>query len=217
MSWTTATADLRIQLSDGATDRYHFRKRCFGEVNGVNKRFKTFEFRRVTDFTVTQGVYLNGVLQAIAKIASDSVSTGEFLLTTAPSASTEGLVEASYFTQWFIDSELTSLLQVASLWANSGTDYTATPPGLIPSVLKYAAAEGYLKMAIRWRTYESSAYKVEDAPRDEVAAKVKDFTDMATVFRKEALDARTEFYKTRQGRALQPLFGSVLGNVQNMP
>lgn len=217
MPWTTALADLRVQLSDGPTDRYHFRKKCFGEVNGVNKRFKTFEFRRVTNFTATQGVYLNGVLQPILKIASDSVSTGEFILTSAPSASSEGLVEASYFTQWFLDSELVSLLQIASLWTVSTSDYTNVPGGLIPAALKYACAEGYLKMATRWRTYDSSVYKVEDAPRDEVSAKVDDFTKMAEAFREEALKARTEYYQNRQGRALQPLSGSILGNIQNMP
>lgn len=217
MPWTTAVPDLRIQLSDGPTDRYHYIKKCFGQVNGSNKRFKTFEFRRVTDFTVTQGVYVNGVLQPIIKIASDSVGTGEFILTSAPGASTDGIIEASYYTQWFLDSELVSLLQIAALWTNSSNDYVNTPPGLIPAVIKYACAEGYLKMATRWRTYESSSYKVEDAPHDEVSAKVADFTKMAQDFRKEALAARTEFYQTRQGRALQPLFGTIQGNIQNMP
>lgn len=217
MAWTTAISDLRIQLSDGATDRYHFRKRCFGEVNGINKRFKTFEFRRVTNFTITSGIYVNDCLLPPNKIAFDNVATGEFILTYAPAASTGGLVEASYYTQWFLDSELDSLLQIASLWLISSTIYANTPGGLIPSVLKYACAEAYLKMAIRWRTYESSTYKVEDAPRDEVAAKVEDFTKMAEVFRAEALAARTEYYQNRQGRALQPLSSSVLGNVQNMP
>lgn len=216
MAWTTAISDLRVQLSDGPTDRYHFRKRVFGQFDGTNQRFKTFEFRRVTNFQTTAGVFLNGEILSTSAVSADSVSTGEFLLVDAP---IDGdIVEASYFTQWFLDTELDSILQVACLWLISSSDYVnSTPPGLIPSVLKYASAEGYLKMATRWRTYESSVYKVEDAPRDEIAAKVEDFTKMAEAFREEALKARTEFYQNRQGRAFQPLSGSVLGNIQNMP
>ena len=82
--WLTPRQDLRINLSDGPTDRYRFRQRVFGEVNGSNIRFKTFDIRRITDFTVTPGIFLNGVLQDISYVASDSVFTGEFLVTTAP-------------------------------------------------------------------------------------------------------------------------------------
>jgi hypothetical protein len=40
---------------------------------------------------------------------------------------------------------------------------------------------------------------------------------MAEMFRKEALDARTEYYQTRQGQSLQPLFGNVIGTIRSMP
>ena len=112
--WTTALQDLRNHLSDGATDRYHFRKRCFGEIDGTNTRFKTFEFRRVTDFTQEEGVYINGVLQPASGVSSDSLIPGEFILQTAPSDGS--IVEASYYTQWFLDSELEDFLKQSSRW-----------------------------------------------------------------------------------------------------
>ena len=217
MSWTTAIVDLRTLLSDQGDDRYHYRKRCFGLVNGTNRQFKTFEFRRVTDFTTATlplGVYKNGILLAVNKISSDYPGTGDFVLATAPIDGDE--IEASYYTQWFLDAELDTFLKDAALWLLSTNDYTLISGGLISAAKKYAAAEAYLKMAQRWRTYASEAFKVEDAPKGEADAKTDSFTAMSKTFREEALKARDEYY-TRQGRPLQPLYGTVLGNVRPMP
>lgn len=214
MSWINAKQSFRIYLSDGATDRYHFRKRCFGEVNGVNLRFKTFEFRRITDFTLTQGVYIDGVLQPISAIAADAPIPGEFILVSAPLDGS--IVEASYYTQWFLDSELDDFLSQSSEWLLSTSDYTSVSPGLIPSALEYASCRAYQKMAQRWRDYMSSAYKVEDAPKDEASGRVDSFIKMSDNAREQALKLRDEFYK-RQGQALQPLFGTVIGNVRSLP
>jgi hypothetical protein len=214
MSWITAKADIRIHLNDGPTDRYHFRKRCFGELNSVNTRFKTFEFRRITDLTKTQGVFINGVLQPLSAVSEDSVITGEFILTTPPQDG--DIVEASYYTQWFLDAELENFLSQASRWLMSTADYTQVGPGLVPSALEYASHLAYKKMAQRWRDYMSSVYKVEDAPKDEASGRVDSFIKMADTAREEALKLRDEFYK-RQGQPLQPLFGTVVGNVRSMP
>jgi hypothetical protein len=212
--WTTATDDLRTLLSDGPTDRYYFRKRCFGEVTGLNVRYKTFEFRRVTDFTTSPGVYINGGLLPASGVSADSLLTGEFILVTPP---IDGdVVEASYYTQWFLDSELNTFLVDSSRWLLTSDDYSQMNPGLIPAALKYAASEAYLKMAQRWRDYMSSTYKVEDSPKDEASARVDSFVKMSETFRDQALKLRDEFYK-RQGQPLQPLFGMALGNVRSLP
>lgn len=219
MSWLTAVSDLRNLLSDGPTDRYNSRKRCFGEVNGTNLMFRTFEFRRITDFTTAafpQGVYVNGTIVPATGLASDYPSTGEFLFITSGAPVDGDVVEASYYSQWFLDSELTEFLSTASNWLQSTTDFTVTPNGLWPSALKYAASEAYLKMAIRWRTFLSEMYRVEDEPKKPGTGPADQYVKMAEVFRKEATQSRDEFF-TRQGRALQPLFGSVLGNIKPMP
>lgn len=212
--WLTGKQDLRIELSDGPTDRYHFRKRCFGETNGSNTRFKTFEFRRITDFTLTDGVFLNGNLLNNSDIAQDFVATGEFVLGFL--AVDGDIIEASYYTQWFLDAELDNFLVDSSRWAVSTDDYTQAASGLIPALKSYALSRAYLKMAQRWRDYSSSVYRVEDAPQKEGSGPVDSFIKMATTFRDEAETQRKEFY-TRQDQNLQPLFGAVIGNVRSLP
>ncbi|MBX4188341.1 MAG: hypothetical protein KW793_04390 [Candidatus Doudnabacteria bacterium] len=220
MAWNTSILDLRTALSDGDEDRYNSRKRCFGEVNGTNNTFRTFEFRRITDFTAASapiGVYINGTLLPAASISTDYIKTGEFVIGATGDIPVDGdIVEASYYNQWFLDAELASFLTVATNWLNSTTDVVQVPPGLQPAVLKYAQAEAYLKMAQRWRTWLSEMYKVEDEPKTPGGGPVESFIKMAESFRAEALAARKEFY-SRQDRNLQPLFGSVLGNVRKMP
>lgn len=212
--WTTGIQKLRVILSDGPTDRYNFRKRCFGEINEINTRFKTFDFRRITDFSVQQGIFLDGVLQAVSAVSSDSPLTGEFILASAPADGS--VLEASYYTQWFLDAELNEFLNDGVLWLQSGSDYTQVPNGLIPAVEKYAISEAYLKMAIRWKTYMSQTFKVEDAPKEGADGKTNDFIELAKVYRDDALKIRKEFFK-RQDRNLQPLFANVIGTVKNIP
>lgn len=215
MSWLTGIPDFRVHMSDGATDKVFWRQRCFGETNGTNTRFKTFEFRRITNFTVDQGIFVNGVpLVPPVDIASDNPITGDFILAAPPADGS--IVEASYYIQWFLDPEIETFLQKASQWLLSTTNYINMPPGLIPSALEFAAFLGYTKMAERWRNFMSSSYRVEDAPRDDASGKVDSFMKAAEDKRKLALAMRDEFY-TRQGQALQPLFGQALGNVRQMP
>lgn len=215
MAWLTAKQDLRILLSDGPTDRYSYRKQVFGELNGSNTRFKTFDPRRVTVFTQTPSVFLNGNLLSTSAVVDDNAYTGEFILQDAPNDG--DILEASYYSQWFLDAELDDFLSQAGLWTLGSFDFSLIPNGLIPACKKYAAAEAYLKLAIRWREHTSSFFKVEDAPNPDANAKTDSFIKMSEMFRKEALDARTEYYKTRQGQALQPLFGTVSGTIRSMP
>ena len=219
MTWNTAVNDLRTLLSDGSTDKYNSRKRCLGELNGTNLLFRTFEFRRITSFlsaTLPLGVYLNGVIVPASGLAADYPDTGEFTFITGQAPVDGDVVEASYYIQWFLDSELTEFLNTASNWLQSTTDFTITPNGLWPSALKYAAAEAYLKMAMRWRIFLSEMYRVEDEPKKPGTGPADNYVKMSEAFREEALKSRDEYYK-RQGRSLQPLFGSVLGNVPRMP
>lgn len=214
MTWDTSTDDLRNLLSDGPNDRLQYRKRCIGDCNGVNVRFKTFEFRRVTDFTLIQGIWVSDVLQDINVVVSDDLNSGEFILNFTPTDADE--VEATYYTQWFLDTELAGFLKTATNWLISSPDPTQVQAGLQPAALKYAAAEAYLKMAMRWRSYMSETYKTEDAPGKTGTSPTSEFIKMAETFRKEATKTRDEFF-TRQGRSLQPLFGTVLGGVRKLP
>lgn len=219
--WLTAVADLRNFLSDNPDDRYNSRKKCFGLVDGENLNFRTFEFRRVTNFTTAvppMGIYVDNTLLDVSQIAVDYTDTGEFTLNAGTGgAPQEGsVVEASYYSQWFLDDELNTFLRLATNWALSGNDATQLPNGLIPVVLKYSAAQAYTKMAQRWRTFASEMYRVEDEPKKPGTGPVESFIKMAEDFTKQAEDERKLYY-SRQDRNESPLFGMVVGNVRPMP
>lgn len=216
MTWSTAIADLRTNISDGPTDRYRYRTQVFGQINGTNAVFKTFELRRATDFTVTQGIYKNGNLLALVAVSADNLNTGEFTLVGGSIPVDGDILEASFYLQWFLDSELNLFLTNASRWLGLGATYSNMGDGLIPACLKYAESEAYLKLAQRWRDYLSQGYRVEDSPQKDGTSPVDSYIKMSQVYRKQAQDDRDQFYK-RQGQPLAPLFGSVLGNIQSMP
>ncbi len=139
MTWAAPESDLRTLLSDNAEDKYRYRKKVFGNTDGTNVLFKTFEFRRVTDFTTAAyplGVWVEGVLLTSTDIASDNPGSGDFELAAAPTVRQK--VEASYYIQWFLDVEIQNFLRLASNWLGMGDDYTQISPQLRPAALKYA-------------------------------------------------------------------------------
>lgn len=207
MSWATAIADLRTRLSDGPTDRIRAFKRVFGQIDGSNKVFKTYEFRRVTDFTAASGalgVYLNGTRLLNTAVASDDLNTGFFTLVTAPAAG--DVLEATYYNQYFLDSELTTFLTLGTQWLGLGDDYNVIPSGLRPCVLSYATGEGYAKLAVRFSEHMSETYRLEDMPDVARQALIEEYKKNGIEAKDQALKARNEYY-TRQGQHLQPLFG----------
>ena len=216
MSWSTALADLRIKLSDNSNDKLRAFKRVFGQVDGTNKRFKTFEFRRVTDFTTASaplGIYINQVLQTTAAISSDDISSGYFILASAPAV--DSVVEATYYIQFFLDTELQTFLRFSSNWLGLGDDYTQVPTGLVPSALHYALGESYGKLAMRFAEHISETYRLEDAPHEDRFKIVDEYKQLAKMARDEAEHFRDEYYK-RQGQHLAPLYGLNLGAVREV-
>lgn len=218
--WTTASDELRSILSDGPTDKLRYRKYIIGIQDGTNTAFKTLEFRRVSDFkdpllTTTLGVFKNGVrLDPTTDISSDDLGSAEFILAAAPANSDKIL--CTYYIQWFLDSELNVFLQNSSRWLGFGDDFTQLQSGLQPSALKYATADSYQKLSLRWAEYLSETYRTEDAESEDRMAVVSAYQKAAIDYRKEATMLRDHFY-TRQGQSLAPLFGSNLGRVRDVP
>lgn len=211
MSWDTSTEDLRALISDGETDKYNFRKAVFGNIDGSNQTFKTFDGRRVTDFTDAEaplGVYVAGEKVSVTE---DFPESGEFTLGGAPDAGTK--VEASYYIQWFLDTELAAFLRAASQWCLSISDVTAIPPGLQPSVLHFAAAECYQKLSIKLARLVSAEYRVEDAASKELLEMVKTYADAAKSERETAETVRSQYYDGRNDQSKAPLFVSIQGAV----
>jgi len=218
VSWSTAVSDLRTKLSDNATDRLRAFKRVFGDVNGVNTIFKTFEFRRITDLTSATGflgVYKNGVRLANAAISSDDIVTGYFQLAAAPVSG--DVIECTYYSQYFLDSELQSFLRLASNFLAAGDDYTQIIGGLQTAALTYASAEAYQKLALRFADTFADTYKMQDMPDGEREKIIIQFKKSSEDARAEAMKLRNDYYENRQGQALAPLWGSSLGGVLDVP
>lgn len=216
MAWTTSLADLRRLLNDGPTDKLRWRKRILGQMDGINLTFKTFEMRRVTDFTTATGVvgvYLNQTRILNAGIASDDLEVGEFSLAVAP---VDGdVLEATYYTQHFNDSELDEFLVEARNWigASSVTDIA---DGLRPAALSYAAARAYQKLIMRYSDPMAAVYLMQDMPDETRSSFMESMRSAMKDLEKTSKDVRKQFY-TRQDQNEQPLFGVVRGVVRKIP
>lgn len=212
MSWTTSTSDLRVLLSDGPKDKYRYRKRVFGLVDGTNKTFQTFEFRRISNLVgaaAPLGVYVNG---SAVTVSADSPEAGEFTLQAAPADGV--LVEATYYIQWFLDTELDQFLKSATQWLGLGDDCTKIADGLRPSALKYAAHDAYQKLALRFAEHMSERFRLEDGLDPKLKPVIDSYQAASEQFMKEAVALRNDYY-TRQGQSLSPLYGFALGNVSD--
>lgn len=207
---------MRLKLSDNPNDKLRAFKRVFGQIDGNNKIFKTFEFRRVSDFTSAAaplGVYINQVRVAPAGIASDDLTTGYFSLVTAPSST--DVVEATYYIQFFYDTELQDFLRLSANWLGFGDDYTTIPQGLRPAALQYAIGDAYQKLAMRFAEHISETYRLEDAPTGDRFNIVEQYKQLASQSHDEAKGFRDEYYM-RQGQHLSPLYGLNKGAVRDV-
>lgn len=214
MSWATAVSDLRVKLSDGPTDKLRAFKRVLGDTNGTNTTFKTFEFRRVTDFVAPSGsgyagVYVNGT---IVSVAFDEPSSGYFVLNLPPASG--AVVEATYHVQYFLDSELDEFMRLSCNWLLAADDYTQIPAGLHPAALQYAMADAYGKLAMRFAEHLSETFRMEDTPDPKRFEMVAQYKQAAQEARDMAHKLRDEYYK-RQGQHLSPLFGTSVGKVRD--
>ena len=220
MSWTTATDDLRLLLNDGATDKIRAFKRVFGDINGANDRFKTYEFRRITDFKTEDdasalGVYIDGVKVSNAYLTADDPLTGFFTFDSLFRPNSGQVVEATYYVQYFLEAELQSFLRLGQNWLGYGDDYLTTPQGLRPALLQYATGEGYQKLAMRFAEHSSETYRLEDMPDVKRIALVAEYKNAGAQAKEQAHTLRNEFY-SRQGQHLSPLFGVLSPSIRDV-
>jgi hypothetical protein len=204
--WQTAKDELRALLNDLPNDRYCYRKKIFGLINGENKSFKTFEFRRTTNFADADisaaplGVYLGGVRLESDAIELDDLITGELTLAEAPIDEGKELT-ATYYYQWFLDEELSDFLTAASRWLLLGSDYTSIPDGRSQAALYFAAKDALRKMAMRFALRASNTFLLEDLPKKESLEISKVYAEMAGVYEKSASKYRDDYYK-KSGQSL---------------
>lgn len=215
MSWSTAIADVRTLISDGPTDKLRYRKDVFGQRDGSNKVFKTQETRRVSAFVgavAPLGVYLN---QALATIDSEDLESGEFYFHTAPAQG--DTIGATYYVQWFDDSEITQFLTTSSEWISGADDWTQLDNGLFPAAKHYAAASAYQKLAIKFAANLAETFQLYDSPDGKRFDPIKMYNDMAAQMFKLAFELRDDVYKDRKGQAKAPIWGTVRGRTRDVP
>jgi len=219
MGWAStaeAILALRSLIFDGPTDKLASQKEVVGKKDSVNQIFKTFEPRRVNDFTVTPvypfGVYKNGVIVPNTDISVDDLESGTFTITGTSIPGPRDTLTATYYYQWFLDTDLDGFLQNASNWLGLGATYTNIPDGLNPAAFDYAAKEAYRSAAMKTSIRLSQTYKMEDAPSEDIRNTIAVWTGMAKDFMDSAQKQRASYY-SRQDQFEAPLFGFSLGKV----
>jgi len=211
----TAILALRSLIFDGPTDKIASNKDLVGIKDGVNLTFKTFEYRRTLSFTLNNpfpvGIYQNGTLVSYTNIVQDDTASGTFMLSTGAPQPRDIWV-ATYYYQWFLDSELDSFLQNASNWLGLGSTYINIPDGLNPALMDYAARESYRMAAMKTSVRLSQTYKMEDAPTEDIRNTISVWTGMAKDFLDSAQEQRKSYY-SRQDQFEAPLFALGVGRV----
>lgn len=215
MIWPNAVADLRSVLSDGPTDKLRYRKKVIGDQDGTNTIFKTFEMRRVSNFTTPPtapvGVYVNN---AVATVTNDDLASGEFELASAP---TDGdTLVATYYVQWFIDDELELFLRLGSSWAGFGDAYLETPVDFQRAVVEYAAFQAYQKLVSKFSENLAETYQLYDAPDEKRFNPVDVYMKIAKQKLDIATKLRDDVYE-RKGQAKAPRSATLAGRVRDVP
>jgi len=214
--WANPVGDIRIILSDGPTDKLRYRKAVINNPDGVATTFKTFEMRRLSPLVGADGlpigVFVNGVLAAVT---AEDLPSGEFTLTTAPA---EGdTITATYYVQWFLDSEITEFLIQAAQWVGQGSNFVDTTDDLQPAVKEYAASVAYQKLSSKFAEQLAETFQLVDAPDQKRFNPISEYMRISESKLKRAFQLRDDVYKNRKGRALAPISATVKGRVRDVP
>lgn len=215
--WADPVGDLRVLLSDGPTDKLRANKAVIGVVNGTNAILKTFEFRRINNFAASGtlapvGISIDGDIQKFTDFVSDNPDTGFFELSSPVDVNAN--VTATYYIQWFLDTELQNFLSQASMWLGFSSDYTIVGDGLKFAALKFGCSVAYGKLALKYaEDVAQETYRGQDSKDDKRMEVVSAYQKASSAFLKEATALRDDFY-TRKGQSKAPLFGTISGNVR---
>lgn len=211
MTWTTALTDLRTELQDNADNKYALRKNVFGSPDGTLVEFATIEGRYVPASLVVYAAPPGGGTPSVVTV-SDTTGweQGIFRLQAAPQP--RQLITASYYWQYFTDTEITNFLKTAASRVGI-TDYTTTPvDGLERVVLNYACAAAYRFLSSQWIRKISEKVLLKDSPVSENDTRSNLFLKQAQDYEKMGNDERIEYYKA-QGRRYKPSFSTSQGNI----
>jgi len=202
-TWTdlaVAISDIRAFVNDGPFDKLVKQKALIGEVNGSNDIFMTFEDR----LTTVQKITVDFIDIGPAFTLIDAIQ-GFIQLTTPPAPSS--VVRAAYYYQFFLDSELTEAVTMATGEILGTEDPTQVPIGLKQATMAMAGYFGFTKQSIRWATRMSMKFLLEEEPvKAETMNRSNLFGQIAKSYFDQARTMRDDYYK-RQSRSLAPAFG----------
>lgn len=214
-TWVDPIGDVRKVLSDGPTDKLRYRKEVMNQLDGTNRTFKTFEARRLSDFsqspTAPIGVYVNG---AAATVTDDDPVSGEFTLQTAPTDGQQ--LRATYYVQWFLDAEITEFLVQAAEWIGYQDAYLTIPEDLRPAAKEYAASVAYQKLSAKFAENLAESYQLYDAPDKKRFDPVSAYMKISDSKMKRATQLRDDVYKGRKGQSGAPRFQTIAGRARDV-
>ncbi len=207
MSYNAALLELRQMLADTPQHKRATRKKLLGQVDGNNVSFVSYD-KRIVDGTFQ--AYVND--GPVSANVTDLVA-GEIEFAAAPDQNSK--VTASYYWQWWLDSELITFLnkgaELTGQFNNNIPDkaYLQIEPGLKNAALQFAlsVAADSLANYLLTRKHSGEFLLEQDKGTDEgMADVIRAMTDMSSKAYKKAMDLRDDFYK-RQGRRNKPSFG----------
>lgn len=152
---SSATSSLRSLLGDNASDKYEFKADVYPTPNGITTRFFVGQTRLASG---TLEVYHNGVLIPAVSGSAIDHAKGSFTYDGDNDGPPKGLVQASFYYQWFTDAELEVFLTEASnmlMFDSPSGDFSV---GLRPTLQAWACYNAYMRKAAEFaETVEASA------------------------------------------------------------
>lgn len=190
-------------LGDNDDDKVVKRKNVVGQINGVNKRFWTFDDRLVAK----PAVYVDEAPIAAADVTLEDAVLGQFLLASAPA--TGATLQAQYRYHYFLDAELQAAVQVATGEFVETDNVTQVDPGLKLAVLNIAGSHACTRQSVRWMERASDRFMADEKPtREEALARSATFKDMARTMLSAGRQLRLDFFQNH-GRRVRPAFTTV--------
>lgn len=214
MSYTAAVTELRQMLSDTAIHKRSSRKALLGDINGENKKFRTYDKRIIED---SLEVYVAGA-KVSGTVVDDAVA-GELSLASPPDKNTQ--VQASYYWQWWVDDEIKTFLNKGAeavsqnSTATPDTAYLQIPSGLKNGALNLAAAIA-LRSLINFlimRKHSQEFVIEQDVNNDEnFGPSIDAMRRLADTYWDTGIAMRDDFYK-RQGQRNVAAFAIKKGKI----
>jgi len=163
---SSAVSNLRSLLGDNPSDKYEFKTDVFPTPDGVTRRFFVGQTRLVPD---TLEVYHNGVhLQAVSGAVVDTAK-GEFTYEGPDGPIRRGLLQASFYFQWFTDSDLEAFLTEAAQMLNFESPSGDFAIGLRPTLLSWACYNAYMRKAAEFAETVSASAAGYEFKRDQAS------------------------------------------------